>query len=108
MYHEITKKERLRRRRWRLRTVLVAMGVVALLVCASLFVRKQAREQGAVALRQSILNAAVRCCAVEGSYPLTLSHLEEVYGLRINHDDFIITYEAYASNMAPSVVVIPR
>jgi hypothetical protein len=54
------------------------------------------------------MNAAIRCCAIEGSYPLSLSRLEEDYGLRINHDDYVITYEAYASNMAPSVVVVPR
>jgi hypothetical protein len=54
------------------------------------------------------MSAAVRCCAIEGSYPLTLKHLEESYGLKINHRDYIITYEAYASNVAPSVVVVPR
>ena len=37
-----------------------------------------------------------------------VSRLEEHYGLRINHNDYVITYEAYASNMAPSVMVVPR
>lgn len=108
MYHEVTTKERQRRRR----NVLVALCVIAALVALlALGVRTMqlgAREQGATALRQSIMDAAVRCCAVEGAYPLTLRHLEESYGLRINHDDYVITYEAYASNIAPSVVVVPR
>ena len=108
MYHEITAKDRKKKRRRRLQELLLAVAFVAALVFASNVVREGAREQGAVALRQSIIKAAVRCCAIEGSYPLSLSRLEENYGIRINHDDYIITYEAYASNMLPSVVVIPR
>ena len=108
MYHEITAKDERRKRRR-----LVIGIVVLLVVCALMFVgvhamRVASREQGAAALRSAIMSAAFRCCAIEGSYPLTLKHLEDDYGLRINHQDYIITYEAYASNMAPSVVVVPR
>ena len=49
-----------------------------------------------------------RCCAIEGSYPSSLEHLEESYGLTINHDDYVITYECFADNIMPSVVVTPR
>lgn len=108
MYHEITTRDRKKKRRRRLQLLLFAVAFVVILVLATNAVRNGAREQGAVALRQSIMKAAVRCCAIEGSYPLSLSRLEEDYGIRINHDDYIITYEAYASNMLPSVVVIPR
>lgn len=86
--------------------LLAVLAVVGVVVTHQ--VRLNAREQGAVALRQSIMDAAVRCCAVEGSYPLSLGHLEDVYGLRINRNDYVVTYEAYATNMAPSVVVVPR
>ena len=108
MYHEITRRDRIRKRR-RLVAVLVACALVAgALALAITVARINSREQGVTALRQSILSAAVRCCAVEGSYPMSLDKLEEDYGLRVNHNDYIITYEAYASNIAPSVVVIPR
>ncbi len=108
MYHEVTTKAKSHKRRTRILVALVACViavVVALLVNTA---RLGAHEQGAVALRKSIMDAAVRCCAIEGSYPLSLKHLEDSYGLRINHDDYVVTYEAYASNMAPSVVVVPR
>lgn len=82
--------------------------ICAILVACMNVMRRASREQGAAALRAAIMNSAVRCCAIEGSYPLNLRHLEEDYGLRINHDDYVITYEAYASNLAPSVVVVPR
>ena len=108
MYHEVTTRDQKRRTRRRVLGVVLAVAVAVLLALGFNVARKGAREQGATALRKSILDAAVRCCAVEGSYPLTLRHLEESYGLRINHDDYVITYEAYASNMVPSVVVVPR
>ena len=108
MYHEVTSKERSRRRKNTVMVILVVVAIVAALALGLKALGKRTRAQGATALRQSILAAALRCCAIEGSYPLTLSHLEKDYGLRINHNDYIITYEAYASNIAPSVVVVPR
>ena len=108
MYHEITRRDRTHRRRRLVVVLLVCALVIGVLAAAINVARINSREQGATALRQSILSAAVRCCAVEGSYPMSLDKLEEDYGLRINHRDYIITYEAYASNIAPSVVVIPR
>ncbi len=108
MYHEITTKERSHKRRRRIVVLLLCAVLVALAVLVGQVANQNAREQGAVALRQSILSAAIRCCAIEGSYPLTLDRLEQDYGLRINRRDYIVTYEAFASNMVPSVVVVPK
>ena len=66
------------------------------------------RDQGAESVRQAVLTAAMQCCAVEGSFPSTVEHLEEHYGLTINHDDYVVQYEAFASNVTPSVTVVPR
>lgn len=108
MYHEKTYREEAHRRRW----LIVATVVLAVLLAAVLVVanaaRADARVQGAAALRSSILNAAKQCAAIEGSYPDSLQHLEDNYGLTINHDDYVITYECFADNLMPSVVVVPR
>ena len=89
--------------------VLAALAVAGTLaLVAAPAVAGALREQGAASERDAVLRAAAQCCAVEGSYPHTLRHLEEHYGLTVNHDDYAITYEAYASNVAPSVVVVPR
>ena len=66
------------------------------------------REQAAQSLRTAVLDAAMQCAAVEGAYPARLSYLEEHYGLIVNHQDYAVTYEAFASNVPPSVVVVPR
>lgn len=108
MFHEVTERQLQHRRRVR---IAVACLVAAIAVAVCLIVsaaQASAREQGAVALRDSILSSAKQCCAIEGSYPATLQHLEDNYGLVINHSDYVISYEYFADNIMPSVVVTPR
>ena len=108
MFHEITDRELKHRRKTRI-VIAVCVVVLALAVGGiGLAVRANARNQGAVALRDSILNAAKQCCAIEGSYPKSLSHLEDSYGLTINHNDYVVSYEYFAGNVMPSVVVTPK
>lgn len=66
-----------------------------------------AYEQGAVTLRESILAAADQCYAVEGAYPRTLEDLERRYALSVNSEGYDVLYDAFASNVAPTVVVRP-
>lgn len=108
MYRE--NSERLARKRRRITAaVLVALCAIAVcIVVAYGSIEDSLREQGALSVREAILESAKQCCAVEGSYPFELEHLEECYGLTVNHSDYIITYQAYASNVIPSVVVVPR
>ena len=108
MYHELTYDELARRRRVRIIYVLLAV-----LICFNLFVavsvsRSIARTQGVATLRESIMNAAVQCCAVEGSYPSSIEHLEKGYGLVVNRDDYVVQYEYLGDNVPPSIVVRVR
>ena len=108
MFHEITDQQLAKRRT---RRIAVACAVACVLVAAVLIVgvlQTHAREQGAAALRESIINAAKQCCAIEGSYPASLEHLEENYGVVINDDDYVVSYESFADNVMPTVVVTPR
>ena len=108
MYHELTyEKQRANRRR---RIVRFAFVIVLLVAFAFMAIGAQARakEQAALSVRESVLNAAKQCCAVEGSYPATLEHLEKNYGLVINRGDYVVSYEWFADNVLPSVVVSAR
>lgn len=98
------------RRRGRTLALAVALvaALIALVALCAPSVDAALRAQGAASVREAVLRAAAQCCAVEGSYPSTLRHLEEHYGLSVNHDDYVITYEAFASNVTPSVAVVPR
>ena len=108
MYHEITYHQAMRRRLRRIVYVLLAAVIAFNLVLAVGISRSVARNQGVTTLRDSILSAAVQCCAVEGSYPSSLSHLEREYGLVVNHEDYVVTYEWLGDNVPPSVVVKAR
>ena len=70
--------------------------------------RQNIRLQSRESVRQAVLRSAVECYCVEGAYPESLGYLEENYGLNVNHRDFIVTYEVFASNVAPDVRVLVR
>lgn len=108
MFHERTQQVIKARRR---RAIVVVVLVCALVLGFWLGygkLRADMHEQGAVTLRDAIFSAAKQCAAVEGSYPSSLKYLEDHYGLVVNYQDYVITYEAFASNVSPSVVVMPR
>lgn len=108
MYHEVTHKTISRRRRHRAIVTVVVAALVALTLFTYGVARTTLRAQGASSLRESIMSAARQCAAVEGSYPSSLAHLEEHYGLSVNDVDYVITYDWFADNVMPTVVVVPR
>jgi hypothetical protein len=87
--------------------VLLNMFLAAVL-WATVRTRSNLHTQGAKAVRQAVMSAAVQCYAVEGVYPPTLDYLEDNYGLQINHNHYIVTYEAFASNLPPEVAVLEK
>jgi len=97
-----------RRRAKRLITCIFVLALAVVIASALVIAQASAREQAAASVRESVLNAAKQCCAVEGSYPSTLQYLEDNYGLTINHSDYVVSYEWFADNVLPAVVVVTR
>lgn len=94
-----------------MRRIVVALIAIVVVACLAFAVQQSriiAREQGVQTLRDSIVQAAVQCCAVEGSYPSSLAHLENDYGLVVNENDYVVNYEWLGDNVPPSVVVRVR
>lgn len=91
---------------------LAALALVLALAVGGWFaagaVGQNLREQGAVSVRNAILDSAKQCCAIEGAYPSSLAYLEENYGLVVNRSDYAITYEVFADNVMPNVVVLAK
>ena len=108
MYHEVTYAELKRRKRWRIASVVVVVLLVAYFVFAAVTSRSITRDQASISVRDAVVEAATQCCAIEGSFPPTLAHLEKDYGMIINHGDFVVKYEWLGDNVPPSVVVKPR
>ena len=108
MYHEMTKQEIRRRTRKRMGGFFALVLAFVLAWVAFDFIGAALREQGELSVRNAILNSAKQCCAIEGAYPSTLSYLEQNYGLVVNRSDYAITYEVFADNVMPNVVVLAK
>ena len=59
-------------------------------------------------VRDAVKNAALTCYAVEGAYPDSVDYLREHYRLAYDEDRYMITYNAFASNMIPDIWVTER
>lgn len=84
---------------------LLAIVVTCLLIPPT---RRGLQQQQISAIRQTVLQSAAQCYAVEGVYPKNIAYLEDHYGLILNHRRYIITYDAFASNLPPQVAVLVR
>lgn len=102
MYHEKPKQ-----RKVPLASLLLAIPVVAVAALVGQIGRDM-DEQAASALKESVIQAAVQCYAVEGVYPESVDYLEQNYGLYINHKRYIVSYSAFASNVMPDVQVLEK
>lgn len=56
----------------------------------------------------AVTKATVQCYAIEGQYPPTLGYLEDHYGLMVDRDRYIVQYSAFASNIMPTILVLPK
>ena len=56
----------------------------------------------------SINKAAVSCYAIEGAYPESYAYIKENYGVNINENKYIVSYNIFASNIMPEIDVIEK
>ena len=93
------------------RDLIKLLAIVAVLVGAVLLVNRIASAQDTAEtdiVRDAVKNAALTCYAVEGAYPDSVEYLREHYHLAFDEDRYMITYDAFASNMIPDIWVTER
>ena len=66
------------------------------------------RAEGAAQLETAVRRYAVSCYAQEGFYPPDLQYLAEHYALRYDESQYIVHYEAVASNLMPDITVVEK
>ena len=86
---------------------LVCAGLILVVLCWN-HAKADLASQSAEAVEEAVLRSAVQCYAVEGAYPSSVSYLEEHYGLLIDHSTYIVSYDAFSSNLLPEVAVLVR
>jgi len=77
-------------------------GVFAWAVTAA---DRQSEAEQQAQLLGAIRRALVTCYATEGQYPPTIEYLKEHYALVIDDERFLVSYDAFASNIMPSVSI---
>lgn len=94
------------------RRLLPAAVLVAAVLCAFLFftgvVGTKADAESLALAEESVRRAAVECYALEGFYPTDAAYLAEHYGVTLESSRYLIRYEYIASNLMPSITVLPR
>jgi len=92
-----------------LRTLTVTLVLLALLICGAVwllnYVEETSEEAQVTLVKNAVRNAVLTCYAVEGSYPQSIEYLIENYGLAYDSERFLITYDAFASNIFPDIRV---
>ena len=93
------------------RDLIKLLCIVAVLAAAVLLVNRIDTAQDKAEtdiVRDAVKNAALTCYAVEGAYPDSVEYLREHYHLAYDEDRYMITYDAFASNMIPDIYVTER
>ena len=57
---------------------------------------------------KTVMHSASLCYSIEGEYPPDFEYLEENYGVRVNHDRYIVHYEYFGANIRPTITVAER
>ena len=100
------------RKQKRLGRLLGAGILLVLLIAAAAAVfggaGRELSDEGAAAIREAVRRSTAARSAVEGIYPPDLAYLEENYGLQVNTGDYYVTYDAFASNLPPTVIVTAK
>ncbi|MBQ3706126.1 MAG: hypothetical protein II888_06695 [Clostridia bacterium] len=86
--------------------VFIALIAGFILLVNSLTATSGAQE--AQLVEEAVKNAALTCYAVEGTYPEDLEYLREHYKLAYNTERFVVEYDAFASNLMPTITVWER
>ncbi|MBR4472784.1 MAG: hypothetical protein IKS55_04015 [Oscillospiraceae bacterium] len=88
--------------------LLAALILAVILLSVFRHPKTELEDSGAAAIREAVQRSALQCYVVEGVYPPNLQYLEDNYGLQVNTEDYYVSYEAFASNLPPTVKVVNR
>lgn len=91
------------------RGLAVTLVVFALLLAISLkllnYIGTASEAAQIETVKNAVRNAVVTCYAVEGVYPGDIDYLVKNYGLAYDESRFLVSYEAFASNIIPEIRV---
>ncbi|MDE6880533.1 MAG: hypothetical protein K2P20_04165 [Oscillospiraceae bacterium] len=57
-------------------------------------------------LEEALRRGCVACYAAEGTYPPSLEHLQDRYGVQIDAARYTVYYNIFADNLMPDITVL--
>lgn len=88
---------------------ILTVALIILFACYFYYgvknVQKANEEEKFEILSDAIKRSAVQCYAIEGFYPPSIEYLEDNYGLVVDHDNYVVIYHVFASNIMPDIEV---
>lgn len=87
-------------------SIIFTLAVMGTIIYGLGQVEQSNRSEGRRRLDESLRRAAVTCYAIEGSYPDSVSYIEEHYGVIVDTTKYAVYYEIFASNILPEITVI--
>ena len=108
MKNFVNVKARRAERQGLLRSVLFVIIISAVLVAGIFYISNMGNEQGIKLTREAAVRTAIECYAIEGIYPPNVQYMEDNYNLRYDKTKYYIHYDAFASNIMPTIEVYEK
>ena len=92
-----------------LRGLLLPVIAAGALVCFAAALNSLDSGRDAESLRQleeALRRGCVACYAAEGTYPPSLEHLQDRYGVQIDAARYTVYYNIFADNLMPDITVL--
>ena len=91
-----------------LRSVFFVIIISAVLIAGIYYISNMGSEQGIKLTREAAIRTAVECYAIEGIYPPNVKYMEDNYNLSYDKTKYYIHYDAFASNIMPTIAVYEK
>lgn len=91
-----------------IRTIVFFVVISAVLVVGIYYIGNMGNEQGIKLTREAAVRTAVQCYSIEGIYPPNVDYMEKNYKLSYDKSKYYIHYDAFASNIMPTIEVYEK
>ena len=95
-----------------IRGILITLIVFAVIFTGGVMlfrhIDRVTAEEETEMVREAVRSAALTCYAVEGAFPQNLAYLQNHYGLAFDESIYFVSYDAFASNIMPSITVMVK
>ena len=88
--------------------IIAFIGIICVFVLGVSLMGAENSSRIAKNLENAIDRCITECYALEGTYPPSLSYMEEYYGLVYDKNTFFVDYSMVGTNLRPDVTIIEK